>query len=152
MNNLARWNPFRELEDVSEHLNNLFGRSLPSRILQNEEQAFGISQWSPSVDIIETPQDFQVKAELPEVKKEDIHVNLTDGVLHIEGERKQEREEKDKKFHRIERFYGSFKRSFTIPANIDESKIRAEFKDGLLSIHLPKAEKNKPKGTEIKVS
>jgi HSP20 family protein len=153
MNHIIRWSPIRELEEMSERLDRLFGRSLPSRLSEaGREALITAPEWTPSVDIVETPEEFIVKAELPEVKKEDVKVNLSEGILRIEGERKQEKEEKGKKFHRIERFYGNFIRSFSVPDNIDDQKIRAEFKDGVLNIHLPKTEKAKPKATEITVS
>lgn len=151
MKNIIRWNPVRELEEMSARLDRLFGRSLPSRLSEDREVSMTMPEWTPSVDILETPEEYVVKAELPDVKKEDVKVNLSDGVLRIEGERKEEKEEKGKRFHRMERFYGSFMRSFAMPDNIDEQKIRAEFKDGILAIHLLKTAKTKPKETEIKI-
>jgi HSP20 family protein len=110
-----------------------------------------VADWTPTVDISETDGEYQIKAEIPDVKKEDVKVTLEDGVLTIQGERKQEKEEKGKKYHRIERSYGSFVRSFSLPDVIDEEKVKAEFKDGVLSLHLPKSEKAKPKAIEVKV-
>jgi HSP20 family protein len=111
-----------------------------------------VADWTPSVDISETDGEYQIKAEIPDVKKEDVKVTLEDGVLTIQGERKQEKEEKGKKFHRIERSYGSFVRTFSLPDVIDEEKVKAEFKDGVLNLHLPKSEKAKPKAIEVKVA
>lgn len=148
--NIIHWNPFRELEDMSDRLNRIFNRSSPSR-LGDGNQELTIPDWSPAVDIAETKNDYQIKMELPEVKKEDVKVSLADGRLCIKGERKLEKEEKDKKFHRVERFYGSFMRSFVLPENIDESKLKADFKDGVLNICIPKSEKTKAKSTEIKI-
>lgn len=108
--------------------------------------------WSPAVDIVESPEEFLVKAELPDVKKEDIKVSIHNGQLRIEGERKQEKEEKDKKYHRVERFYGSFVRTFVLPENVDETKLTAELKDGTLVVHLPKSQKVPPKAVEVKVA
>ena len=107
--------------------------------------------WSPRVDIVENDKEFVIKAEIPEVKKEDVKVTADNGVLTIQGERKQEKEEKGKKFHRVERYYGSFTRSFTLPENVDETKIKANFKDGMLNLQVPKSEKSKPKAIEVKV-
>jgi HSP20 family protein len=107
--------------------------------------------WSPRVDISETDNEFVVKAEIPEVKKEDVKVSVDNGVLTIQGERKQEKEEKGKKFHRVERYYGSFVRSFTLPDNVDETKVKATFKDGMLSLQIPKTAETKPKAIEVKV-
>jgi len=102
-------------------------------------------------DIAETDKAFVIKAEIPEVNKEDVKVIVDNGVLTIRGERKQEKEEKGKKFHRVERSYGSFARSFTLPDNVDETKITASFKDGMLNLQIQKTEKAKPKVIEVKV-
>ncbi|MGE3920921.1 MAG: Hsp20/alpha crystallin family protein [Gammaproteobacteria bacterium] len=152
MSYLLRWDPMRELQQVSERLNDLFGQTSPVRSSEKEQQALKLPEWTPSVDIIETDKEYEIKADLPAVKKEDVKVNIHDGVLCIEGERKLEKEEKNKKFHRIERSYGSFMRSFTLPDNADENNIHAEFKDGLLTVRLPKSDRAKPKSIEVKVS
>ncbi|OZB46966.1 MAG: heat-shock protein [Thiomonas sp. 14-66-4] len=111
-----------------------------------------IADWSPQVDIAETPKEFTIKAEIPEVKKEDVKVSIDSGVVTIQGERKQEKEEKDKKFHRIERFYGSFSRSFSLPENIDANAAQATFKDGVLTLQIPKTAAAQPKAIEVKVA
>lgn len=149
---IVRWDPFRELEDMSERLNRVFGRSALARGEAPSKDAMMVFDWAPTVDIVETPEDFQVKAELPEVKKEDVKVSVDRGVLRIEGERKQEKEEKGKKFHRVERSYGSFLRTFTLPDNVDESNVQAEFKDGVLNVRLRKTEKPKPRSIDVKVA
>jgi HSP20 family protein len=110
-----------------------------------------VADWAPSVDVSETDGEYQIKAEIPDVKKEDVKVTLEDGVLTIQGERKHEKEEKGRKYHRVERSYGSFARSFTLPDLVDEENVKAEFKDGVLSLQLPKSEKAKPKAIEVKV-
>ena len=110
------------------------------------------ADWTPTVDISETEAEYAIKAELPEVKKEDVKVTVEDGVLTIQGERKQEKEEKGKKYHRIERSYGRFVRSFTLPDTVDEGKVRAEYADGVLNLHLPKSEKAKPKQIDVKIA
>lgn len=149
---LVRWDPFRELEDVSARLNRFFGLQAPQRSqMDPNKDAMAVFDWVPTVDVAETDGEFHIKAELPEVKKEDVKISVDGGVLRIEGERKQEREEKGKKFHRIERSYGSFLRTFTLPDNVDDAKVRAEFKDGVLHVHLPKSEKAKSKAIEVKV-
>lgn len=147
--NLVRWDPFRELEEMSNRLNRIFHR--PALRTGNGKEALTIADWVPSVDISETDTEYLIKAELPEVKKEDVKVTLQDGVLTIQGERKQEKEEKGKKFHRVERSYGSFVRSFTLPDYVDDAKVKAEFKEGILNLHLPKSEKAKPKAIEVRV-
>src|SRR6185295_736230 len=116
---ITRWDPFRELEEMSERLNRVFGRSAlaTARAGGEAKEGFLSFDWAPSVDIAETPEAFEIKAELPDVKKEDVKVFVEDGQLRISGERKQDKEEKGKKFHRIERSYGSFMRSFALPEN-----------------------------------
>jgi len=103
------------------------------------------------VDIYETEKEYLIKLDLPELSKEEVKVLVEDGVLTIQGERKKEKEENGKKFLRIERSYGTFLRTFTVPPDADEAKIDAEFKEGLLKVHLPKSEKAKPKTIDVKV-
>jgi HSP20 family protein len=148
--NIIRWDPFRELEEMAERLNRLFPR--PSPRAETGRESLTVPDWVPAVDIAETAEEYLVKAELPEVKKDDVRVSFEDGVLTIEGERRQEKEEKGRKFHRVERSYGRFLRSFRVPDEVDGARIRAEFKDGVLAVHLPKSEKAKPKAVEIKVA
>lgn len=111
-----------------------------------------VAEWAPLVDITEDPKEYLVKAELPEVKKDEIKISVQNDVLVISGERKYEKEEKDKKYHRIERAYGSFSRSFTIPEDADPEKVSAEFKEGVLHVHLPKSDRAKAKSIAVKVS
>jgi len=148
--NLTKWDPFRELEDVSQRLNRIFGRSLVDR--EKGAEAMKVAEWAPAVDVSETETEYRIKAEIPEVKKEDVKVTLQNGTLTLQGERKQEKEEKGKRFHRVERSYGSFLRSFDLPANVDDAKAKADFKDGVLTLTLPKSEKAKPKSVEVKVT
>lgn len=150
MNALVRWDPFRELEEMSERLNRMFGRAALLR--DDGKERLTVADWVPAVDIAETDTEYQIKAELPEVKKEDVKVTVENGVLTIQGERRQEKEEKGKRYHRMERTYGSFIRSFTLPEHVDETRVRAEYKDGVLHLHVPKSEKAKPKAIEVKVS
>lgn len=148
--NLTKWDPFRELEDMTTRLNRIFGHSLVTKDKGGE--SINVAEWAPAVDVSETDNDYTIKAEIPEVKKEDVKVTLQDGQLTIQGERKQEKEEKGKRYHRIERSYGSFLRSFDLPVNVDEAKAKADFKDGVLTLTLPKSEKAKPKSIEVKVA
>jgi HSP20 family protein len=145
---LSRFDPVRELEEMTERMNRIIGRAA----LPVPEESLAATEWAPLVDITETDGEYLVKAELPEVKKEDVKVTVKDGVLCLEGERRQEKEEKTKKLHRVERSYGKFVRSFNMPEDADEKKLRAEFKDGVLSVHIGKAEVVKPKALEIKVA
>jgi len=146
---LVRWDPFRELEDMSERLNRVFSR--PS-LRNSGKENLTVADWMPTVDISETEGEYLIKAELPEVRKEDVKVTVENGVLTLQGERRQEKEEKGKMFHRVERSYGSFVRSFTLPESVDESSVKAEYKDGVLNLHLPKSEKVKPKAIDVKVA
>lgn len=148
--NLIKWDPFRELEDVSNRLNRVFGRPLARA--ESGHEMFPMADWTPSADISETDTAYLIKAEIPGVKKEDVKVTLQDGMLTIQGERKMEKEEKDKKFHRIERSYGSFMRSFRVPDDADESAVKAEFKDGMLNVTLTKSAKAKSKAINVSVS
>jgi HSP20 family protein len=111
-----------------------------------------VADWMPTVDISETDGEYLIKAELPEVKKEDVKVTVENGVLTLQGERRQEKEEKGKRYHRVERSYGSFVRSFSLPESVDEGAVKAEYKDGVLNLHLPKTEKVKPKAIDVKVA
>ncbi|PYK96992.1 MAG: heat-shock protein Hsp20 [Verrucomicrobia bacterium] len=151
MNALTRWDPFKEMEDLQSRFARLFGLT-PARTENGGKELMTITEWAPSVDIIEDDKEWLVKADLPEIKKEDVKVTVENGVLTITGERKFEKEEKDKKYHRIERSYGSFTRSFMLPDGADGVKVNAEFKDGVLKVHLPKSEKAKPKAVEVKVA
>jgi HSP20 family protein len=128
-----RTDPLREMEDLVHHMQRAF-TPWPART----DPSLTLSEWAPSVDIGEDDKEFIVKAELPEVKKDDIKVNVDDGTLSISGERKVEKEEKGMKFHRVERSYGRFERSFTLPDETDAEHITSEFKDGILTVHLPK--------------
>lgn len=146
---LVRWDPFRELEDMSERLNRVFSRPA---LRTNGKENLTVADWMPTVDISETEAEYLIKAELPEVKKEDVKVTVENGVLTLQGDRRQEKEEKGMKFHRVERSYGSFVRSFTLPESVDETSVKAEYKDGVLNLHLPKSERVKPKAIDVKVA
>jgi HSP20 family protein len=150
MSAVVRWDPFRELEEMSERLNRLFGRAMSLR--ENSKERLTVADWVPAVDIIETDSEYQIHAELPEVKKEDVKVTLENGVLTIQGERRQEQEPQGQRYHRVERSYGRFIRSFTLPDHVDDTNVRAEYKEGVLHLYLPKSEKVKPKAIEVKVS
>ena len=146
---LTRWNPAQELSELQNRWASFFGRSA-LQTPNGKEEAITLAEWAPVVDITEDEKEFLIKAELPGLKKEEVKVTVEDGVLSISGERKAEKEEKTKKLHRIERSYGSFLRSFTLPDGADATKVDAEFKDGLLSVRVPKTEKTKPKPVPIK--
>lgn len=149
MNTLTRWEPIRELEDLQNRLSTIFGRG-PLRRTEGKED-ITLAEWAPLADITEDDNEYAIKVELGDVKKEDVHVKVENGVLSISGERKFEKEEKNKKYHRVERAYGSFQRHFTLPENADAGKVKAEFKEGMLTVRLPKDEQAKPKQIEVKV-
>ena len=148
--NLVRWDPFRELEEMSARLNRFFGQPIARKPGDAEDGFF--ADWAPAIDVQETDAEYLLKADLPDVKKDDVKVDVKEGVLSIEGERKQEKEEKGKKFHRIERSYGKFIRRLALPTEVDPQKIAAEFKDGVLNVHLPKSAVAKPRAIEVKVA
>lgn len=151
MMTLTRWNPFREMEDLQNRLSSVLG--LPSvRTGDPHEQTLTVAEWTPLVDITEDEKEYLIKTDLPEVKKDDVKVSVEDRVLTITGERKFEKEEKGKKFHRVERAYGSFVRGFALPDDADETKVVAEFKEGVLKVHVAKSEQKKPTAIEVKVN
>ncbi len=143
---LRKWDPFRELismrDDMDRLFNTFFGRHLT-------EEAEGT--WLPIVDIEEDNESFVVKAELPGLKKEDVKISVRGNLLTISGERKKEEETKNKTYHRVERLYGKFSRTISLPSEVDMSKIKAIYKDGILHITLPKLETMKPKEIEVEV-
>jgi len=142
--------PGRELEELGERFNRLLGR--PSARPDGSREAMTVADWIPPVDIAEDDKEYLIKVELPEVDKDNVKIMVQEGVLTIQGERKKEKEEDSKKFHRIERAYGRFVRVFTLPEDAREDNIKAEFKDGVLYVHLQKTEKPKPKTVEVKVA
>src|SRR5882724_9647825 len=151
MNALTRWDPFKEMNELQNRLSPFFGRA-PVRWQNGEQENMTVVEWAPLVDIAEDDKEYLIKAELPEVKKDEVKVTVENGVLTITGERKFEKEEKGKKYHRVERAFGSFVRSFTLPDDADANKVNAEFKDGVLKVHVAKSEAAKPKQIEVKVN
>lgn len=144
--NLTRWEPFPELENLSLRLNQLFNQPLSRR----DDATF--AEWAPAVDLEETDQEYVVKADLPDVKKENVKVGVDNGVLSLEGERQREKDEKTKKYHRVERVYGRFVRRMTLPTDVDQQQISAEFANGVLRVCLPKSAGSKPRTVDVKVS
>lgn len=146
---IIRWNPFQELHVMQDAINKLFDDNFASKYPQ--KQVEGGSSFSPLVDIYETKEEIKMDIELPGMKLNDIKVNIEEDSLIVEGERKDETVQKDRNYHRVERVYGKFSRSFNLPSNIDKEKINANFKEGLLKITLPKKESVKPKQIPISV-
>jgi HSP20 family protein len=147
---LTTWDPFRDLEEITNRLGATFGRESPSRSDGGRGGGGYTGLWAPAVDIVEDDKEYLIKAELPEVEKKDVKVTVDHGVLQLTGERRRELD--DKKAHRMERFYGNFSRSFTLPEDADGTKIAADFKDGMLRIRVPKSEAARPKEIEVTVS
>ncbi len=143
---LIRWRPMRGLVDIQDEINRMF-----EDIAGSADGERGMSKLSPPADVIENKDSFVVRAELPGLKKEDVKVTLQNNVLILSGEKKKETEEKNEAYHRVERSYGSFYRSFELPVAVDASNIKADFKDGILKVVLPKIEEAKPKEIEISV-
>lgn len=139
--NLITWSPFRELDQLFSRYAARDGGSLGENL-----------QWRPSADITETDNEYLIKADLPEVKKEDISISVDNGVLTLSGERRMEKSTDNEKEHRREAFYGRFARSFALPEDVDQRQISAESKDGVLKVHLPKSEEKRPRTVEVKVS
>ena len=149
---LEKWDPVKEFNQFGQRLSSIFSHKhdafpSPGGLLDMDSP-----EWNPAVDITEDDNEYLVTADLPEVKKEEVIVSIDNGVLTISGERKTESEKKDKKkkYHRIERSYGSYQRTFRLPDNIAEDQVEAEFKDGVLRVHLPKGEDGDQKAIPVK--
>jgi len=145
----SEWNPFRELDEVHNRLSRFLGANTARNGDGREE--ITVAAWAPLVDIIEDDKEYLIKAELPEVKKNDVKVRVENGVLYLSGERTLEKEEKSKRYHRVERAYGSFTRSFALPEDADAQQVNADVKDGVLSVHVAKSKNARPKFIEVKV-
>lgn len=143
MNATTRWNPWRELETVQTQLNSVLGYG-------DKTAACGVKNaWSPSVDIVEDEKAFTITLDAPELSLEDIDVRVENGSLHVSGERKREELSDDRKYHRVERVYGAFRRVFQLPDNIDEDHIAASLKNGVLAVSLPKTERARSRSIAI---
>ena len=145
---LVKYNPLRELRGMQEQMNRLLNISW-NHDLAGEDIKEGL--WQPSVDIYETEDAIVIKAELPDVDQKDIEVRIEDNTLLLKGERKHEGEVKKENYHRIERYFGSFQRSFSLPTNIQQDNVSASCDKGVLTITLPKKEDNKPKQIKVEV-
>jgi len=139
---LKRWTPWQELENMNRQLSNLLGDS-------SFDAASEAGQWAPRVDIRETDDALLVQAELPGIEKKDVHLEVKDGILTLSGERRYEKDVKEENVHRVERAYGKFFRSFSLPTNVDADKVNAAMKNGVLEVRLPKRESAKPKAIAI---
>jgi HSP20 family protein len=147
MMNLVRWNPFGEMTATQNRIDRMF--SNPYWLTGRMDDDTNMGRWNPAVDLYEKDDHFVIKAELPGVDKKDISIDLKDRVLTLSGERSHENEVKEENYYRKERSYGKFQRAFTLSADVDSDRIKAEFKDGLLQIEIPKPEEQKPKQVTI---
>ena len=143
---VIRWDPFRDLNTLQDRMNRLFEEANRGG---RADEPTATTSWSPSVDIFETEESIVVKAEVPGVDPKEIELSLENNVLTLKGDRRFEKETKDENYHRIERSYGGFSRSFSIPALVEEAAIKADYKEGVLTIVLPKTEKARPKQIQI---
>ena len=145
---IIRWEPFRNMLSLQDRMNRMFHEQYRAAQSPDDEWALGGS-WAPAVDIYEQGSDIVLKAELPGVDPKDVDIRLENNVLTLSGQRKFENEVTKENYHRVERSYGSFTRSFTLPSVVDQNGIKAEVKDGILKVVLPKREEAKPKQIEI---
>lgn len=146
---LVRWEPFSGTDEIFNRLvPAMFSRWPRLSLPANPETKY---EWSPSADISETDKEYLIRAELPAVKKEDVRVTVDQGTITIEGERRQQKEDKNEKYHRVESFYGSFSRSFSLPDNAHTDAIKCETRDGVLVVHIPKVQVAAPKAKQIKI-
>lgn len=150
MSTMIRWEPGREMPVLRERMDRLFNEFLGRGWGGEEGLASGV--WIPQVDVFETAENVILKADLPEVKKDDVEISIQNNTLTLKGERKMETETKEKQVYRLERRYGSFSRSFTLPPTVDAERATAEFADGVLTLTLPRREEHKPKQIKVKVN
>ena len=144
---VIKWEPFREVDDVFDRFFADAFRRWPRATVEGRAAA----DWAPAADVTETEGEYLIKAELPEVRKEDVSLSVQDGVLTLTGERKQEKRDDNEKVHRLERFHGSFARRFSLPEDADEQSIKAESKDGVILIRIPKHKVVQPQARQIEV-
>jgi HSP20 family protein len=144
---VIKWEPFRDVDDVFDRFIAESLRRWP-RPPAESRAAF---DWAPAADVSETDGEYLIKADLPAVRKEDVSITVQDGVLTLSGERRQEKHTENEKVHRVERSYGSFARRFALPENADEQGIRAESRDGVILIHIPKHKVEQPQPRQIEI-
>jgi len=144
---VIKWEPFRDMDDVFDRFFAESMRRWPRVATENR----AAQDWAPAADVSETDAEYLIKADLPEVRKEDVSVTVQDGVLTLSGERRQEKREESEKLHRVERYYGSFARRFALPENADEQGITAESRDGVILIRIPKVKVVQPQPRQITI-
>lgn len=145
---IVRFDPFRELSSMQDRINRIFGEAYR----RGDDDITMRADWAPAVDIFETDQhEIVIKAEMPGLKKDDIDVSVENSTLTLRGKRERETEVKEEQYHRVERAYGMFSRSFSLPQTVDASKVHAEYKDGVLTLTLPKREEAKPRQVQVQI-
>jgi HSP20 family protein len=140
---LVRWRPFNEVVNIQDEINRVFDD------VWRGARGRGAGAWYPSVDLMENPEEFKLVAELPGLTKDDVKITLSENLLTLQGEKKAEREEKNENWHHVERSYGKFERSFQLTSAVDPAKVTAKFKDGVLSVVLPKSEDSRSRDIQI---
>ncbi len=146
---LTRWQPYRDLVNLHRQFNQMFDDRDFSG--EREDHSISTAAWYPAADIYENKDEYVFKVELPGISKDDVDIEFEKGTLTIKGERKMDKEVKEENYHRFERAYGTFSRSFSLPRNVDDKKISANMKDGILELKVPKAEEAKAKTIPIKI-
>lgn len=147
---LVRWSPARDLLNIQDEMNRVMDRFFSPELFEGSD--FSTSRWLPNMDVQEDKDRFTISMELPGLSKDDVSLTVREGMLTIEGERKQEDEKEGVNYHRVERRYGKFLRSFQLPVRVQEDKIEAVFKEGVLTVQIPKAEEVKPKQIAVKIA
>lgn len=147
MNSAIRWEPFRNSNSLQDHFNRLFESAYPNRSSESS-----VTTWAPAVDIYETENELVLKADLPDINEKDLDIRIENSTLTVRGERKFEKQVNEDNYLRVERSYGSFSRSFTLPNTINTEAIRAEYKNGVLTVQMPKRAESKPKQVKVNVN
>jgi HSP20 family protein len=148
---ITRWEPFRDLLSSQDRFNRLFNQTF-GRAFEGSDDEMSTRTWAPPVDIYETEGSLVVKAEIPGVDPKDVELRVEENTLYLKGDRKFEEEVKKRNYHRVERAYGTFTRSFALPGSVDPDKVTADYKDGVLTVTIPKREEAKPKNVRISVA
>jgi len=147
---ITRWEPFRDLVTTQDRFNQLFNETFARAF--GDQQEVSPRAWIPPVDIYETDESLVLQAELPGINPDDVEIRVEDNTLYLKGERKFEKEVKEENLHRVERSYGTFSRNFALPGSVDASNVKAEYKNGILTLTMPKREEAKPKTIKINVA
>jgi HSP20 family protein len=148
---LIRWEPARELSSIQNEMNRLFNTFFDTPTTRNGGNGIAQRRWIPAMDLVETPEDFVLRADLPGLSENEVHIEVENDTLTVSGERKAEHEERKEGYYRVERSYGSFSRSLTLPEGVDADAVKASFENGVLEVRIPKPETRKPRKVAISV-